>query len=248
MFDFEHPYMLLLLAPLAGFLVWHYRARRRASPRLPFSSLAVAGLLPRIGKQRLRPVVDLFRALALALTVASLAGPGITRAAESPTEGIDIVLALDVSYSMTTRDMGPKTRLETAKDVIREFVGGRQGDRIGLVVFEGEAVGLSPLTTDYAGLLKLLDDAQPGRLPGGTAIGNGLATGLAYLSDGRGRSRIAVLLTDGENNSGDVEPGAAAQIAQQLNVGVYTVGAGAEPIVPGRGGRQLPAQRRDELG
>jgi Ca-activated chloride channel homolog len=169
--------------------------------------------------------------------VTGLARPTISKAAEeTPGQGIDIAIAVDVSYSMSATDLGPKSRLETAKEVIRQFVSGRTGDRIGLVAFASEAVSVSPLTVDYPMLLRLLDEIGHGRLPEGTAIGNGLATAVNLLRDGTGKSRVVILLTDGQNNAGEVSPEAAAQMAKVMNIRAYTIGAGGAPQAPrGRG-------------
>jgi len=173
---------------------------------------------------------------ALISLVTGLAHPTISRAAdETPGQGIDIAIAIDVSYSMSATDLGPKSRLETAKDVIRQFIAGRSGDRIGVVAFASEAVSVSPLTVDYPMLLRLLDDIGHGRLPEGTAIGNGLATAVNLLRDGTGKSRVVILLTDGQNNAGDIDPESAAQMAKLLNIRAYTIGAGAAPP-PARSG------------
>lgn len=235
LFRFASPYVLLLLLVLVPLAYWGLRAGEGGRARLQFSSLALASRVRPSLRQLMTPALEVLRVLTLALLVISLARPTVSRAAEStPGEGIDIVLALDVSFSMSEKDLGPKSRLETAKDVIREFVLARRHDHIGLVVFGSEAVVASPLTVDYPVLLQLLDDAGHGRLPEGTAIGNGLATSLNALRDARGQSRVVVLLTDGQNNSGDVNPTTAAQMAEIMKVRVYTVGVGA--VAPSRRG------------
>ena len=222
------PYFLVLLLALLPVIYWHLRTLRRQEPRLQFSTLAIAGRLRPSRRQLLRPTLDALRVLTLMLLVVALARPTISRAAETaPGTGIDIVLALDTSFSMADRDLGPKSRLESAKDVIREFVGGRSGDRIGLVAFAAEAVTISPLTLDYPILLGILDEVDHGRLPEGTAIGNGLATAINLLRDAQGKSRVVILLTDGQNNSGQISPASAARMAQVLKLRAYTIGVGA---------------------
>lgn len=243
LFRFAYPSFFVLLLALAPVLFWYLRTRSQREPRLVFSTLSVAGRLQPSLRQSLRPTLDVFRALTLLLLVVSLARPSISRAAETtPGEGIDIVLALDVSFSMAEKDLGPKSRLETAKDVVREFVAGRQGDRLGLVAFSSEAVSVSPLTVDYPVLLQLLDGVGHGRLPEGTAIGNGLATAVNLLRDSRAKSRVVILLTDGQNNSGDVAPAAAARMAELLRARTYTIGVGAvSQSAPPARGRRTPA-------
>lgn len=222
------PWLLLLALAVIPVMLWTIRNAAPREGRVRFSTLGVLARLPVTARVRWRPIVDVFRLLALLLVVLALARPAVTRTAEaSPRAGVDLALAMDISYSMSERDLGSKTRLDTSKDVIQDFVSGRQGDRIGLVVFAGEGVGVSPLTTDYPVLLGLLGGVDFGKLPEGTAIGNGLATAVNLVREGQGKSKVVVLLTDGQNNSGDVSPTAATQLAQRLNVKVYTVGVGA---------------------
>ncbi len=224
--------LFLLVLPLGW---WSLQMARRHRPRLGFPSLRVAGRLPRTARLALQPLPFALRVIALLLLVIGLARPTISKAAEdTPGQGIDIALALDVSYSMSANDLGPKSRLDTAKQVIRDFLSARTGDRVGLVAFASEAVPISPLTVDYPMLLRLLDDVTFGRLPEGTAIGNGLATAVNLLREGNGRSRVVILLTDGQNNSGDISPEASAQMAKLLNIRAYTVGVGAAGSAPGR--------------
>ena len=244
LFRFAQPYFLVLLLALLPVFFWYVRTRRNNEPRLVFSTLAVAGRLRPSLRQLLRPSLDVIRGLTLALLVVSLAQPSISRAAEvTPGEGIDIVLALDESLSMSDRDLGPKNRLDTAKDVIREFMSNRKNDRVGLVAFASEAVTVSPLTTDYPLLLQLLDGVSFGRLPEGTAIGQGLATAVNVLRDSRAKSRVIILLTDGQNNAGDISPADAAHMAELLRIRTYTVGVGAAtpPPPPQRGPRSAPS-------
>lgn len=232
------PWLLVAALALLPLVVWHLRSRPQREGRVRFSTLGVLAQLPVSPRVRWRPVVDVLRVLALLLVVVALARPAVTRTAEaSPRAGIDLVLAIDTSYSMSERDLGPRSRLETAKDVIQEFVSNRTGDRIGLVAFAGEAVGVSPLTQDYPLLLGLVEDVDHGRLPEGTAIGNGLATAVNLVREGQGKSRVVILLTDGQSNAGDIRPDTAAQLAQTLNVRVYTVGVGSAPA--GGGGRRF---------
>jgi Ca-activated chloride channel family protein len=224
------PSFLLLLLAVVPVAWWYVRTARREQPRLGFPTTRVAGRLRRTARQALGPLPFGLRMAALALVALALAHPTVSRAADdTPGNGIDIAIAVDVSYSMSANDLGPKSRLETTKDVIRQFVAGRSGDRIGLVAFGSEAITVSPLTVDYPMLLKLVDELGHGRLPEGTAIGNGLATAVNLLRDGTGKSRVVILLTDGQNNAGEIQPEAAAQMAKVMNIRAYTIGAGAAP-------------------
>ena len=223
---FADPWALALLAlVVAGIGVALLRARRPAAGLL-FSSL---GLLPaaRAGlRVRLRWLLVPLRVLALAFFVVALARPQIVHAnAETVTEGIDIVLVIDTSGSMSERGFGGTTKIEGVKRVVHDFLGGLKNDRVGIVSFSGEAVVLGPPTLDYAASQKLVGPLEVGVLSGGTAIGTGLATGLNVLRDSDAKSKIVVLLTDGENNSGDITPLDAAKIAQLLGIRVYTIGA-----------------------
>jgi len=219
---FADPWAFALLAlVVAGIGVALLRARRPAAGLL-FSSL---GLLPaaRAGlRVRLRWLPVPLRVLALALFVVALARPQIVHAnAETVTEGI----VIDTSGSMSERGFGGTTKIEGVKRVVHDFLGGLKNDRVGIVSFSGEAVVLGPPTLDYAASQKLVGPLEVGVLSGGTAIGTGLATGLNVLRDSDSKSKIVVLLTDGENNSGDITPLDAAKIAQLLGIRVYTIGA-----------------------
>lgn len=248
-FRLAEPQFLVLFLAIVPVAWWYLRTARPRQARLGFPTIRVAGRLRRTRRQTMQAALFGLRAVALLLLVIGLARPTISRAAEDiPGQGIDIALAVDVSYSMSATDLGAKNRLETAKQVIREFVAARAGDRIGLVAFGSEAIMVSPLTVDYPLLLKLVDELGFGRLPEGTAIGNGLATAVNLLREGKGKSRVVILLTDGQNNSGDVQPDAAAQMAKVLNMRAYTIGVGAAPPT-GRGGPgrpQLPTTSIDE--
>jgi Ca-activated chloride channel family protein len=170
--------------------------------------------------------------LAFALFILVLARPQSSSNWENvTTEGIDIVISLDISSSMLARDFSPD-RLEAAKNVAMEFISGREYDRMGLVVFAGEAFTQCPLTTDRAVLLNLFKDIESGMIQDGTAIGNGLATAVARLKESDAISRVVILLTDGENNSGEIAPVTAAEIAKTFGIRVYTVGVGTVGTAP----------------
>jgi len=223
---FADPWALALLAlVVAGSAAMAARGRRPAAGIL-FSSL---GLLPATGSSwrvRLRWTVVPLRVLALTLLVIALARPQVVHAnAETVTEGIDIVLVIDTSGSMSERGFGGGTKIDGVKRVVHDFLGGLKNDRVGIVAFSGEGLVLGPPTLDYPASQKLVAPLEVGVLSGGTAIGTGLATGLNVLRGSEAKSKIVVLLTDGENNSGDISPLDAAKMAQLLGIRVYTIGA-----------------------
>ncbi|HRC63387.1 MAG: VWA domain-containing protein [Dehalococcoidia bacterium] len=230
--SFGTPWLLLLL-PLAALIpFWQWR-RPAAHPALAVADLGVLATVARDQSSwriRLRWLPAALRVAAIALIVVALARPQRGLAVTSiPEEGIDIVLALDVSGSMAERTqpsgggIGPP-RIEAAKDVIAQFVDTLRGDRAGFVIFQGRSLVLSPLTLDLAALKRTVHDTESGLLPDGTAIGLGLSEALNLLRDSEAHSRIVVLLTDGQNNAGDIEPVQAAQLAKALGVRVYTIG------------------------
>lgn len=232
MIELARPWLLLLL-PLPAILAW-WRLRREADPtaaRHPWLKLlegAAGGV--RVRLSRLLPVVS---ALALVLLVVAAAGPRVShRTEEIEGEGLDIVLALDISGSMRALDFQPRDRLGAAKDVIRGFIDGRPHDRIGLVVFAAKAFTQCPLTLDHPVLKGFLDEIEVGLIDDGTAIGLGLATAVARLRHSDSPSKTIILLTDGVNNVPTLEPETAAELARSLDVRVYTVAIGREGLVP----------------
>lgn len=187
---------------------------------------------PKTWKFYLRHVLFVIRLIVIALLIVVLARPQSSESWENTsTEGIDIVMAIDVSTSMLARDLKPD-RLEAAKDVASQFIAGRPYDRIGLVVFSGESFTQCPLTTDHAVVNNLLRETQTGILEDGTAIGNGLATAVSRLKESDAISRVVILLTDGENNRGEIPPLTAAEIAKTFGIRVYTIGVGTEGTAP----------------
>ena len=252
--DFARPwaFWLLLLVPLLGYLA--YRAARRR-PRL---SLPTAPLLRAAGRGRLARlgwVPDALRLGALALGVIALARPQLPEptARDLSVEGIDIVVALDLSTSMNAVDFQPDDRLAAAKEVLASFVSRRPNDRLGLVVFAGEAFTQCPLTLDHDVLRGIVGDLRTGEIEDGTAIGNALATSLNRLRESDAKSRVVILITDGDNNAGQVSPMEAAAIARDLGVRVFPIMVGRECDrpdgcpVPFPAGRDLfgrPAYRR----
>ncbi|MEE8526276.1 MAG: VWA domain-containing protein [Thermoanaerobaculia bacterium] len=225
---------LLVLLPL---IAW-WRHRRRAYGALTYSAV------PRGAGGHWRLHLPFYlRLAALALLIVAAARPqlGFTRE-ESLTEGIDIQLVLDVSGSMAAEDFQPRNRLSVAKDVTQEFVSKRVGDRIGIVIFAGQALTKAPLTSDHEMLRLLLSSIQLHTLPDGTAIGLALAAAAARLKDSAAETKVVVLVTDGVNNAGAVDPESAAAICEGLGIKVYTIGVGTTGTVP------VPIQVRNLLG
>ena len=229
---FKNPelfYLLLLILPMVA---WYIFRQKRNTASIQVSSTAALFRAPKTIKHYLRHSVFMLQMLAIVFFVIVLARPQSSQSWEnSTTEGIDIVIALDISSSMLARDFAPD-RLEAAKNVAMEFISGREHDRMGLVVFAGEAFTQCPLTTDRAVLLNLFKDIKSGLIEDGTAIGNGLATAVNRVKDSEAISRVVILLTDGENNRGEVAPMTAAEIAKTFGIRVYTVGVGSMGTAP----------------
>ena len=222
-------YLVLLLGvPL---LAWWYIARGRGrTGSLRYSSLAAVARADRRRTGRWRHALFVLRSLGLAALVVAFARPQTGVTAENvTTEGIDIVLALDLSTSMLAEDLEPN-RIEAAKAVAADFVEGRRNDRIGLVVFAGDAFTQVPLTLDYGIVTTVLGELETGILEDGTAIGMGLATAVKRLQDSSAESKVVVLLTDGQNNRGEIDPVTAAQLAAALDIRIYAVGAGTRGV------------------
>lgn len=225
---FEAPWAFALLALVVLALVLEVRRERARPAGMLFPSL---GLLPasRVSwRVRLRWLLFPVRVVGASALVTALAAPVVIQASyDVPAEGIDIVVALDTSSSMTAPDFGGgQTRIVAAKKVIHDFLGGLRNDRSGVVIFSAEGMVLSPLTLDHAAVQRLMQPVEAGRpLRDGTAIGTGLATALNLLRPSTASSKVVVLLTDGVNNAGELQPLDAAQIAKLLGVRVYTIGA-----------------------
>jgi Ca-activated chloride channel family protein len=236
-FQFASPWMLALLAALP--LLWWWTQRRigRLKPAtVRFSSVAAVRGTRRSWRIALLPLLPILRLLTLAALVVGLARPQLVEAREIiHGEGVDIALALDISGSMASLDFQPRNRLEAAKDVIDEFVSMRAYDQIGLVVFAGNAFNQSPPTVDHNVLRRMLDQAQLATdlgIEDGTALGMGLANAANMLKDSDAASRIVILLTDGVNNAGQIDPRTAADAAAMLDIKVYTIGMGRTGEVP----------------
>ena len=216
-------YLLLLLIPMIGWYVWKMR-RAQASMQIPSSHAFInkKGTL----KVYLRHLPFVLRIIAIAVLIIVLARPQSTNSWQNVnTEGIDIMLVMDVSTSMEAQDFRPN-RLEAAKDVAASFINGRPNDNIGLVVFAGESFTQCPLTTDHTVLLNLFKDIHCGMIEDRTAIGLGLANAVSRLNDSKAISKVIILLTDGENNTGEIAPITAAEIAATFGIRVYTIGVG----------------------
>ncbi len=230
--EFANPEFLwlLLLVPALGYYFW--RRRKKLIVPVQFSSFKPFEQSPRTLRERLRHVPNALRLLILGVLIIALARPQSVSTRENVmTEGIDIVLVLDMSGSMLAEDFNPN-RLVAAKQVAEEFIEGRTNDRIGLVIFSAESFTQCPLTTDYPVLKNLLREIKNGMVTDGTAIGLALANGVNRLKESKAKSRVIILLTDGVNNRGEIDPLTAAKIAATYGVRVYTVGVGAQGKAP----------------
>lgn len=230
---FASPYylwLLVLLVPMIGYYVWR---SLQGGAAIRISTVEGVTGAPRSIRYYLRHLPFVLRAAAFALLVVALARPqDVEQHAHTETEGIDIVLSIDVSASMLARDFEPD-RITAAKQVAASFIADRYGDRIGLVVFGAEAFTQSPLTTDQSTLQTLLARIRSGLIDdSGTAIGNGLATAINRLRESEAKSKVVILLTDGVNNRGQITPMTAAEIAKAQGIRVYTIGVGTEGMAP----------------
>lgn len=230
--EFARPgifYLLLILIPLIAFYVIRNKSNFAS---VQVSTISFVAGLGTSFKQILRHVLFALRILAIALLIIALARPQSTNRWENEnTLGIDIMLAIDISGSMLARDFRPD-RLEAAKDVAIEFISGRSNDRMGLVVFSGESFTQCPLTSDHKVLVNLFREIKSGMIEDGTAIGVGLANSVKRLKDSKAISKVVILLTDGVNNQGAIDPITAAELAQTFGIRVYTVGVGTQGEAP----------------
>ena len=232
--NIEYLFLLLLLIP---YIVWYIMKRKNSEATLQISDARVYAHTPKSYKNYLLHVPFALRIIALALVILILARPQTTNSWQnSEIEGIDIMLAIDVSTSMLAEDLKPN-RLEAAKQVASEFIAGRPNDNIGLAIFAAEAFTQCPMTTDHAVLLNLFhgiktDMAQRGMIQDGTAVGMGIANAVSRLKDSKAKSKVIILLTDGTNNAGDISPLTAAEIAKSFGIRVYTIGVGTNGLAP----------------
>jgi Ca-activated chloride channel family protein len=253
-FQFAAPWLLTLLTllPLLAYVLYRKQARYQTAG-LRFANVSLLRH-KRTWRATLRPLLTISRLLALALLIIGLARPQLAQAKEIVHgEGVDIVIAQDISGSMASLDFQPQNRLEAAKVVVEDFISRRTYDRIGLVVFAHEAFSQSPMTTDHAVLNRLLNQiklAPDLQLEDGTAIGLGLANAANMLKDSQAKSRVVILLTDGANNAGEIAPETAAEAAQALGIKIYTIGMGRPGQVPVPvdspfGGKEIVYQQSD---
>lgn len=234
--EFAAPWAFLGLSALP---LWWWRRRSAAVPALLHARAVPLLAGTRAGRGVPRALAAL-RGLALVACVVALARPRVGRGLEDVTrDGISIVVAVDISSSMLAEDFQPQNRMEVAKEKLKQFISGRPNDRIGLVAFAGEALTQVPLAVDQPVLLAAADGLQAGMLEDGTAIGTAIATAANRLRDAPGRSRVMILLTDGENNRGAIDPRTAAQAAADVGVRIYTIGVGTDGLAPVPVGRGL---------
>jgi Ca-activated chloride channel homolog len=234
--QFASAWALPLLLVLPAWWLWR---RRRKSPSIVFSRVSSLVRGPRAG-QGVTRMLFLLRNLFLLGSVVALARPRSgARTEDVSSEGINIVIAFDISSSMLSQDFQPQNRLEVAREKVKQFVAMRKSDRIGVVAFSGEALTQVPLTTDYPVVNAAISNLQPGQLEDGTAIGTAIATAANRLKDAPGTSRVMVLLTDGVNNRGAIDPRTAARAAGALGIRIYTIGVGTEGMAPVPVGRGL---------
>lgn len=222
-------WLFLLFIPLIAWYVWK---QRKFQASLTVSSASPFAKLPTSWKVYLRHFLFVMKLAMIGCIIVILSRPQSTDSwSKSETEGTDIVMALDISTSMLAKDFKPN-RLEAAKDVACQFVNGRTSDNIGMVIFAGEALTLVPLTTDKPTIINYIQNLNMGLLEDGTAIGDGLATAINRIKDGKAKSKSIILLTDGSNNTGTVYPQSAAEIAKSLGIKIYTIGVGTNGNAP----------------
>ena len=229
----EYLFLLLLMIP---YLIWYLMYRKKSEPTMRMSDTRAYRYAPRSWRVTLMPLQWLLRLAVFVLLVLVLARPQTQNSWKNETmEGIDIMLAMDVSTSMLAEDLKPN-RIEAAKQVAADFIIGRPNDNIGLTIFAGEAFTQCPMTTDHTSLLNLLHnvrtDIAQHLIEDGTAIGMGLANAVSRLKESKAKSRVVILLTDGSNNRGDLSPMTAAEIAKSFGIRVYTIGVGTNKVAP----------------
>ena len=225
-FEFLNPEFLWLLILIPFLAVWYFFVRKKDAAILTMPSVKGFKVKPSI-LSKLKPILSLLRILALAAIIVALARPrNVSVSKKTKTnKGIDIVMAIDVSASMLARDLKPN-RLEALKKVAIDFVDRRPNDRIGIVVYAGESFTQTPITSDKAIVKRTISELKWGQLEGGTAIGMGLGSGVNRLKESKAKSKVIILLTDGVNNSGNIDPRTATELAKELGIKVYTVGIG----------------------
>lgn len=231
-FEFASPYFLFGLIIIPILIIWYIFRCNKQQAYVRFSDTEFFNKLPKSWRSYLRHIVFILKIAALSLFIIALARPqSSSKNKKVNIEGIDIVLAMDISSSMLACDLKPD-RLEASKAVASDFVEGRPGDRMGLIVFSGETFTQVPLTTDHAMMQNMLKDMKCGMLEDGTAIGDGLASAVSRLKDSEAISKVVILLTDGDNNAGSITPATAAEMAKLFGIRVYTIGAGTRGMAP----------------
>ena len=231
-YSFAYPEFLWLLLLIPAMVAWYVYRQHRSQASLQVPGFQWLENVPVTFRYYLRHILFAFRMVAVALLIVVLARPQThDQWEEMQTEGIDIVISLDISSSMLAEDFRPN-RMEAAREIAAEFISGRQNDRIGLVIFSGESFTQCPLTTDHTVLVNLLREVEIGMIEDGTAIGMGIATAVNRLRSSQSQSRIIILLTDGVNNRGAIDPLTAADIAANFGIRVYTVGVGSRGAAP----------------
>lgn len=227
--NIEYLFLLLLLIP---YIVWYILKRKRNEATLQISDARVYAHTPKSFRIYLLHAPFVLRLAALVMIILVLARPQSTDSWQnSEIEGIDIMLAIDISTSMLAEDLKPN-RLEASKDVAAEFINGRPTDNIGITLFAGETFTQCPLTTDHAVLLNFVHNIQTGIIEDGTAVGMGIANAVTRLKDSKAKSKVIILLTDGTNNRGDISPLTAAEIAKSFGIRIYTIGVGTNDMAP----------------
>lgn len=222
-------YLLFALIPLIALYIWRFSKSR---PTLQYSTFMGIKKVGKTIRHYLRHVAFVFLILSVVAFVFALARPQVHDSMQNKSvEGIDIIMAVDVSTSMLARDFKPD-RLEAAKNVAIKFISGRQNDRIGVVVFSGESYMLCPLTTDHSVLINQFQNIKTGLMEDGTAIGTGLGIAIRGFEDSEAKSKVIILLTDGENNAGEMAPKFAASLAKEFGIRIYTIGVGSRGMAP----------------
>ena len=235
--EFANKEYFLLLLLLVPYVLWYFMFRKKSEPTLRMGDTYAYQYAHKSWRMRLLHIPMLLRCVVFALVVVIMARPQTMNSWDSrTTEGIDIMLAMDVSTSMLAEDLKPN-RMEAAKSVASEFIADRSNDNIGLTIFAGEAFTQCPMTTDHTSLLNIMqgvrtDIVTRGLISDGTAVGMGLANAVSRLKESKAKSKVVILLTDGSNNMGDISPMTSAQIARSLGIRVYTIGVGTNKVAP----------------
>ncbi|UYL07454.1 VWA domain-containing protein [Bdellovibrio sp. SKB1291214] len=240
------PLAFWLILPLIAVVIWVLWRKKSKTPTLQFGTIQILKTVTPSLRTRLLNVPLILKALGIALAIFALARPQeMNTKIKKNVEGIDIVIALDISDSMLIEDMRPLNRLEAAKETIKQFIGGRSSDRIGLVIFAGESFTLVPPTLDYQLILSRVDEittAASARIKDGTALGVALANAAGRLKDSQAKSRVVIFMTDGENNSGTIDPETGLEIAKGYGIKIYSIGIGKD------GPTRIPIYTRDIFG